>query len=67
MISKTNLFLIATLLIIVNSCTINSNRMLRTPKNYEFDKIEIELSELEYQIDVNDQLTFQLYTNNGFQ
>jgi hypothetical protein len=41
--------------------------MLRTPKNYEFDKIENELSELEYQIDVNDQLTFQLYTNNGFQ
>jgi polysaccharide export outer membrane protein len=67
MISKTNLFLIATLLIIVSSCTINSNRMLRTPKNYEFDKIENELSELEYQIDVNDQLTFQLYTNNGFQ
>ena len=54
-------------LIIVSSCTINSNRMLRTPKNYEFDKIENELSELEYQIDVNDQLTFQLYTNNGFQ
>jgi polysaccharide export outer membrane protein len=41
--------------------------MLRTPKNYEYDKIENELSELEYQIDVNDQLTFQLYTNNGFQ
>ena len=67
MISKINLIIIATILIIVSSCTINSNRMLRTPKNYEFDKIENELSELEYQIDVNDQLTFQLYTNNGFQ
>ena len=67
MISKINLIMIATILIIVSSCTINSNRMLRTPKNYEFDKIENELSELEYQIDVNDQLTFQLYTNNGFQ
>ena len=61
------MIIIATILIIVSSCTINSNRMLRTPKNYEFDKIENELSELEYQIDVNDQLTFQLYTNNGFQ
>ncbi|MDG1238894.1 MAG: polysaccharide biosynthesis/export family protein [Flavobacteriales bacterium] len=67
MISKINLIIIATILIIVSSCTINSNRMLRTPKNYEYDKIENELSELEYQIDVNDQLTFQLYTNNGFQ
>lgn len=67
MISKINLIIIATILIIVSSCTINSNRMLRTPKNYEYDKIDNELSELEYQIDVNDQLTFQLYTNNGFQ
>ena len=49
------------------SCTINSNRMLRTPKDYEFDKIETELNNIEYKIDINDQLTFQLYTNNGFQ
>ena len=49
------------------SCTINSNRMLRTPKDYEFDKIEAELNNIEYKIDINDQLTFQLYTNNGFQ
>ena len=41
--------------------------MLRTPRNYEFDEIESKLNELEYKIDVNDQLTFQLYTNNGFQ
>ena len=26
------------------SCTINSNRMLRTPRNYEFDQIESELT-----------------------
>ena len=41
--------------------------MLRTPRNYEFDEIDSKLNELEYKIDVNDQLTFQLYTNNGFQ
>jgi polysaccharide export outer membrane protein len=40
--------------------------MLRTPKDYEFDKIEAELNNIEYKIDINDQLTFQLYTNNGF-
>ena len=55
------------ILFLVESCTINSNRMLRTPRNYEFDQIESELSQLEYKIDVNDQLNFQLYTNNGFQ
>ena len=49
------------------SCTINSNRMLRTPKDYNFDEIETELNNIEYKIDINDQLTFQLYTNNGFQ
>ena len=41
--------------------------MLRTPKDYEFDKIETVLNNIEYKIDINDQLTFQLYTNNGFQ
>ena len=49
------------------SCTINSNRMLRTPRDYEFDKMNLELNNIEYKIDFNDQLTFQLYTNNGFQ
>ena len=51
----------------ISSCTINSNRMLRTPKNYEFDEIEEKLNLIEYKIDVNDQITFQLFTNNGFQ
>ena len=41
--------------------------MLRTPRNYEFDEIQNELSQIEYKIDVNDQMSFQLYTNNGFQ
>ena len=41
--------------------------MLRTPKNYEFDKIEEKLNVIEYKIDINDQITFQLFTNNGFQ
>ena len=40
--------------------------MLRTPKDYDFDQY-LELNNIEYKIDLNDQLTFQLYTNNGFQ
>ena len=55
------------ILFLIQSCTINSNRMLRTPRNYEFDEIQNELSQIEYKIDVNDQMSFQLYTNNGFQ
>ncbi len=67
MIFKIKYFLAGSLLLLISSCTINSNRMLRTPRNYEFDEIDSKLNELEYKIDVNDQLTFQLYTNNGFQ
>jgi len=63
---KGHLFII-TIILFTGSCTINSNRMLRTPRNYEFDEIQNELSQIEYKIDVNDQLSFQLYTNNGFQ
>ena len=67
MIFKNKYILFGVILLFISSCTINSNRMLRTPRNYEFDELESKLNELEYKIDVNDQLTFQLYTNNGFQ
>ena len=67
MIFKIKYILTGSILLLISSCTINSNRMLRTPRNYEFDEIDSKLNELEYKIDVNDQLTFQLYTNNGFQ
>ena len=52
---------------VFNSCTINSNRMLRTPKDFEFSEIDAVLSQIEYKIDINDQLTFQIYTNGGSQ
>ena len=41
--------------------------MLRTPKDYQFDTITNLMSDIEYKIAMNDQLIFQLYTNNGFQ
>ena len=54
---KFNLYLIIIFsLCAATSCTINSNRMLRTPKKYEFDKIEEKLSQIEYKIDINDAL-----------
>ena len=52
---------------IFTSCTVNSNRMLKAPRGFAFDNIETELNEIEYKINVNDQLTFQLYTRNGSQ
>ena len=55
------------LLFLFDSCTINSNRMLRTPKDYQFDTITNLMNDVEYKIAMNDQLIFQLYTNNGFQ
>ena len=59
-------FLLFTIVYMVSSCTINSNRMLRTPNKYQFDEIEEKLNIIEYKIDINDQITFQLFTNNGF-
>ena len=41
--------------------------MLRTPKDYQFDTITNLMNDIEYKIAMNDQLIFQLYTNNGFQ
>ena len=41
--------------------------MLRTPKDYTFDTITNAMNDVEYKIAMNDQLAFQLYTNNGFQ
>ena len=58
MINLRIIILLAFIIAFVSSCTINSNRMLRTPKDYTFDTITNAM---------NDQLIFQLYTNNGFQ
>ena len=59
--------LMFTTISILDSCTINSNRILKAPKGFVYDNIETELNEIEYKINVNDQLTFQLYTRNGSQ
>ena len=67
MITYKNYIFYLTLIILGTSCTINSNRMLRTPNNYEFNEIDDQLNSLEYKIDINDELSFQLFTNNGFQ
>ena len=67
MIKLKKILFFAIISLLTTACTINSNRMLRTPRDYEFDEFDEKLSQIEYKIDINDQLSFQLYTNNGFQ
>jgi polysaccharide export outer membrane protein len=40
--------------------------MLKTPKNYNYDKLIDSLSVLDYKIAPNDLLTFKVFTNDGF-
>ena len=67
MINLKNIILLAFIIAFVSSCTINSNRMLRTPKDYTFDTLTNAMNDVEYKIAINDQLSFNLFTNNGFQ
>jgi polysaccharide export outer membrane protein len=62
------IFTLFLLIVSIQSCGINSDLMLKTPKDYKFDKIDIDsanLSKNEYIIHVNDVVKFQFFTNNG--
>ena len=52
--------------VLLSSCTINSNFMLKTKNNYVFDEIDYAVNP-EYKISTNDVIDFRLYTNDGFQ
>jgi len=56
------------ILIAIQSCGINSNLMLKTPKDYVFDKLDVDSANTaknEYIIQVDDIIKFKFYTNNG--
>lgn len=59
-------FLPLLILVFLSGCGVNSDIMLRTEDDYEFDEPPTE-SELEYQISPNDILQFRLFANDGFQ
>jgi len=40
--------------------------MLKTPKDFTYDKLVDSLSRIDYRIAVNDVLVYRLFTNNGF-
>ncbi len=52
--------------IVLGSCNINSNMMLKTPKNFKFSEIP-ENQSIEYKIAPDDVVQFQIYSNDGFQ
>lgn len=50
------------------SCGINSNLMLKTPKDYVFDELDVDSANAaknEYIVQVNDIIKFKFYTNHG--
>src|ERR1043165_7083138 len=54
-------------LIILSSCKMfRSNLMLKTSKDFNYDKLVDSLSRLDYRIATNDAIVYRLFTNNGF-
>lgn len=55
------------LIVLANSCaTLNKSRMLKTPLNYEFDKVVDSLRYEEYRVTVDDEIRLTMYNNNGY-
>ncbi len=51
----------------LSSCKIfRSNLMLKTPKDYTYDKIADSLSKQDYKIDFNDIINVRIFSNDGF-
>lgn len=62
-----NLILFFSCLLILSSCKIfKSNLMLKTPKDYTYDKLVDSLSRLDYKIAPNDAVQYRVFTNDGF-
>lgn len=62
-----NLILFFSFILIFSSCKIfKSNLMLRTPKDYNYDKLVDSLSRLDYKIAANDAIQYRVFTNDGF-
>ncbi|MFD1552767.1 polysaccharide biosynthesis/export family protein [Putridiphycobacter roseus] len=67
-INKINIFYVFLIVVLVQSCGINSDLMLKTPKDYVFadlDSLANKNFNNEYKIEVNDIIQFKFYTNKG--
>lgn len=66
--AQTNMFRLLSILSILfflSSCSVNSDLMFKTPKDYEYDE-PVTITDEEYRLSANDIITFYLYTNDGF-
>lgn len=62
-----NLYLVILLALLVSSCKIfRSNLMLKTPKDFNYDKLVDSVSRVDYKIAPNDAIVYRIFTNNGF-
>lgn len=62
-----NLLLIFVLALMVSSCKIfRSNLMLKTPKEFTYDKLSDSLSRIDYRIAPNDAIAYRILPNKGF-
>lgn len=54
-------------LILLSSCKVfRSNLMLKTPKDFNYDKLVDSLGRTDYRIAPNDAIQYRIFTNNGF-
>lgn len=61
------LLFIPVLLLLFSSCKVfKSNQMLKTPKNYAYDKLADSLAVLDYKLAPNDAIAYKVLTNDGF-
>ncbi len=62
-----NLILFSLFILTFSSCKIfKSNLMLKTPKDYTYDKLIDSLSRVDYKIAANDAIQYRIYPNDGF-
>ncbi len=60
------LYLIAVVALFSSCRTLRPNLMLKTPKNYTYEKIVDSMRYDDYKVSSNDAIVFRLFTNDGF-
>jgi len=61
------LLLLFSFISVMTSCKVfKSNLMLKTPKDYKYDKLADSLTRNDYRLAPNDALSFRVLTNDGF-
>jgi polysaccharide export outer membrane protein len=65
MIRLSSVLSLITISMLLASCGINSEFMFQPPKDYVFDQPVIDSTSIDYRIQPNDLITFDIYTNEG--